>query len=146
MQFIWWPVYIICLYIHLEMNTFAIISKKVKLFPLFYLQLWLSILHYLWDSLSKCSLVTCCCLPAMWRIVLHRLCRVVDLLIISKYVHVYVKAVVNSAFFLNCINIFIQNIIQIFHVIVVNMQEYFPEVTWFAWMWYIAQHQRRRAI
>jgi hypothetical protein len=27
-----------------------------------------------------------------------------------------------------------QDIIQIFHVIVVNIQEYFPEVPWIEWM------------
>ena len=38
------------------------------------------------------------------------------------------------------------DIIQIFHVIVVNIQEYFPEVPWIAWMCYIAWCQRRRVI
>jgi hypothetical protein len=34
------------------------------------------------------------------------------------------------------------NIIQIFHVFLVNIQEYFPEVLWIAWMCYIARRQR----
>jgi hypothetical protein len=38
------------------------------------------------------------------------------------------------------------NIIQIFHVIVVNIQEYFPEVSWIAWVCYIARRQRSHRI
>jgi hypothetical protein len=38
------------------------------------------------------------------------------------------------------------NIIQIFHVIVLNIQEYYLEVPWIAWMCYIARRQQWRAI